>query len=79
MVVALLVAAVPAFSRLFPCCISYIDPIKQLVAVFRNYGRVCVAHDGGGATAEEISWCEQISRENERGYCDFVFVVGPIQ
>jgi len=64
--VAWLVVAVSAFSRLFPCHTSYIDPIKQLVGVFRNYGSVYVAHDGGGATAEEISWWEQISGKNER-------------
>ena len=51
--------------QVVPCCTSHIDPIKQLVAVFRNYGRVYVAHDGVGDTAEEILWCEQISRENE--------------
>jgi len=47
--------------------LSILTQWKQLVGVFRNYGRVFVAHDGGGPTAEEISWCKQISRKNERG------------
>ena len=64
-VVAWLVAAVSAIPRLFPCWTSYIDPIRQLVAVFPLW-RVYVAHDGGGAPAEEISWCKQIPRVNER-------------